>query len=285
MINLLSTSEIIKKYQLNANKKLGQNFILDKNFTDKIARSSGDLSGKNILEVGPGPGSLSRSILDLKPQKLTAIEMDQRCVLALGELKNFYGENFEIINDDALKIDEQKIYPTPFKIIANLPYNIATVLIFKWLKILPQIESMYLMVQKEVAQRITAKIGDNHYGRLSIMINLLCDSKIVFLVNKSVFVPAPKVESAVISIVPNPQKMQKFFDEIFLENFSFVVATAFNQRRKMLKSSLKNCFRKYNFNDKDGENLLTNLNISANFRAEQITIEQFVDITNNLMQK
>lgn len=285
MINLLSTSEIIKKYQLNADKKLGQNFILDKNFTDKIARSSGDLSGKNILEIGPGPGSLSRSILDLKPQKLTAIEMDSRCVLALDELKKFYGENFEIIHDDALKIDERKIYTTPFKIIANLPYNIATILIFKWLKILPQIESMHLMVQKEVGQRITAKIGDNHYGRLSMMINLLCDTKIVFLVNKSVFVPPPKVESAVISIVPNPQKMQKYFDEIFLENFSFVVATAFNQRRKMLKSSLKNCYTKYNINEKSALSLLTKLNISSNLRAEQITIEQFACITIDLMKK
>jgi len=285
MSQLLSTSELIKKYQLDAKKSLGQNFILDKNFTDKIAKSAGDLSNFEVLEIGPGPGGLTRSILDAGVKKLFVIEKDQRCILALKELQEFYGSRLEIIEGDALEIDETKIFNdnSQFKIIANLPYNIGTVLLFKWLKILPKIASMNLMLQKEVVQRICAKIGDKNYGRLAIMLNFLCDTKMLFEVNKMVFSPPPKITSAIVQIIPNAEKIEKYFDELFLENFSFVVANAFNQRRKMLKSSIKNCIKKYNLNDKDSENFLKNLNIFANLRAEQISIEQFAKITQNLM--
>ena len=210
MSQLLSTSELIKKYQLDAKKSLGQNFILDKNFTDKIAKSAGDLSNFEVLEIGAGPGGLTRSILDAGVKKLIVIEKDRRCVLALKELQEFYGSRLEIIEGDALEIDETKIFTqnSQFKIIANLPYNIGTVLIFKWLKILPKIASMNLMLQKEVVQRICAKIDDKNYGSLAIILNLLFDTKMLFEVNKMVFSPPPKITSAIVQRIPNAENIE-----------------------------------------------------------------------------
>jgi 16S rRNA (adenine1518-N6/adenine1519-N6)-dimethyltransferase len=271
-----STSELIKKYQLDAKKSLGQNFILDKNFTDKIAKSAGDLSNFEVLEIGAGPGGLTRSILDAGVKKLIVIEKDQRCILALKELQEFYGSRLEIIEGDALEIDETKIFSenSQFKIIANLPYNIGTVLIFKWLKILPKIASMHLMLQKEVVQRICAKIGDKNYGRLAIMLNLLCDTKMLFEVNKMVFSPPPKITSAIVQIVPNAEKIEKYFEKNNLKKFEKVVQQAFNQRRKMLKSSLKGAFI-----NQDLAEIFAQCNISGTKRAEEITIEEFWKIS------
>lgn len=272
----LSTSELIKKYQLDAKKSLGQNFILDKNFTDKIAKSAGDLSNFEVLEIGPGPGGLTRSILDAGVKKLFVIEKDQRCILALKELQEFYGSRLEIIEGDALEIDETKIFNnnSKFKIIANLPYNIGTVLIFKWLKILPQIASMNLMLQKEVVQRICAKIEDKNYGRLAIMLNLLCDTKMLFEVNKMVFSPPPKITSAIVQIIPNDEKIAKYFDKNNLRKFEIVVQQAFNQRRKMLKSSLKGAFT-----NRDLTEILNVCNIDGTKRAEELSIEEFWKIS------
>ena len=276
MSQLLSTSELIKKYQLDAKKSLGQNFILDKNFTDKIAKSAGDLSNFEVLEIGAGPGGLTRSILDAGVKKLIVIEKDQRCVLALKELQEFYGSRLEIIEGDALEIDETKIFTqnSQFKIIANLPYNIGTVLIFKWLKILPKIASMNLMLQKEVVQRICAKIGDKNYGRLAIMLNLLCDTKMLFEVNKMVFSPPPKITSAIVQIIPNAGKIEKYFEKNNLKKFEKVVQQAFNQRRKMLKSSLKGAFI-----NQDLTEIFAKCNIAGTKRAEEITIEEFWEIS------
>ena len=276
MSQLLSTSELIKKYQLDAKKSLGQNFILDKNFTDKIAKSAGDLSNFEVLEIGAGPGGLTRSILDAGVKKLIVIEKDQRCVLALKELQEFYGSRLEIIEGDALEIDETKIFTqnSQFKIIANLPYNIGTVLIFKWLKILPKIASMNLMLQKEVVQRICAKIGDKNYGRLAIMLNLLCDTKMLFEVNKMVFSPPPKITSAIVQIIPNAEKIEKYFEKNNLKKFEKVVQQAFNQRRKMLKSSLKGAFI-----NQDLTEIFAKCNIVGTKRAEEITIEEFWKIS------
>ena len=269
-MSLLSTSDLIKKYGLDAKKSLGQNFILDKNVTDKIVRAVGDLTDFEVLEVGPGPGSLSRSILDAGAKKLVAVEKDQRCLEALNELKNFYGERFEIIEGDALEIDETKILNSEkkFKIIANLPYNIGTALVFKWLKIAPEIASMHLMLQKEVVQRITAKPSEKHYGRLAVMINFLCHTKMVFLVNNSVFTPPPKVTSAIVEIIPRVKPLA----DVEFEKLEKVVAAAFNQRRKMLRSSLKSVF-----GDK-AENVLQNAGIKPDLRAENLTIEEFCQL-------
>jgi 16S rRNA (adenine1518-N6/adenine1519-N6)-dimethyltransferase len=272
----LSTSELIKKYQLDAKKSLGQNFILDKNFTDKIAKSAGDLSNYEVLEIGPGPGGLTRSILDAGVKKLFVIEKDQRCILALKELQEFYGSRLEIIEGDALEIDETKIFSdnSKFKIIANLPYNIGTVLIFKWLKILPKIASLNLMLQKEVVQRICAKIDDKNYGRLAIMLNLLCDTKMLFEVNKMVFSPPPKITSAIVQIIPNDEKIAKYFDKNNLRKFEIVVQQAFNQRRKMLKSSLKGAFV-----NRDLTEILSTCKIDGTMRAEELSIEEFWKIS------
>ena len=276
MSQLLSTSELIKKYQLDAKKSLGQNFILDKNFTDKIAKSAGDLSNFEVLEIGPGPGGLTRSILDAGVKKLFVIEKDQRCILALKELQEFYGSRLEIIEGDALEIDETKIFNdnSQFKIIANLPYNIGTVLIFKWLKILPKIASMNLMLQKEVVQRICAKIDDKNYGRLAIMLNLLCDTKMLFEVNKMVFSPPPKITSAIVQIIPNAEKIEKYFEKNNLKKFEKIVQQAFNQRRKMLKSSLKGAVV-----NQDLAEIFLQCNIDGTKRAEELSIEEFWKIS------
>jgi 16S rRNA (adenine1518-N6/adenine1519-N6)-dimethyltransferase len=295
---LPSTSDLIKKYGLDAKKSLGQNFILDKNFTDKIARVAGDLTDFEVLEIGPGPGSLTRSILDAGAKKLTVIEKDERCLAALQELKNFYGERLEIVAGDALTIKElvilgsqsrgsQETYlprssalqakddevggKKKLKIIANLPYNIGTVLLFKWLKISDKIESMHLMLQKEVVQRIVARVGENHYGRLAVMVNFLCETKMLFTVSPTVFTPQPKVTSAIVQIIPR----QKPLANVEFKKLEKVVAAAFNQRRKMLRSSLKSIFE-------NPEEILRKVGIKPELRAENLTIEEFCKIAENL---
>lgn len=283
-----TTSELIKKYALDAKKSLGQNFILDKNFTDKIARAAGDLTNFEVLEIGPGPGSLTRSILDAGAKKLTVIEKDERCLEALNELKNFYGERLEIINADALTYDPSSLFElrrtglrlTPnalrltsqkFKIIANLPYNIGTVLLFKWLKISDKIESMHLMLQKEVVQRIVARPGENHYGRLAVMVNFLCETKMLFSVSPTVFTPQPKVTSAIVQIIPRKKPLAN----VEFEKLEKVVAAAFNQRRKMLRSSLKSIFE-------NPEEVLKEAKIKPELRAENLTIEEFCKLAEKL---
>lgn len=282
---LPTTSDLIKKYGLDAKKSLGQNFILDKNFTDKIARAAGDLSEFAVLEIGPGPGSLTRSILDAGAKRLVAIEKDQRCLEALGELKVFYGERFEIIADDALEIDELVILgrasdrgsqefersSKKFKIIANLPYNIGTVLLFKWLKIAPQIASMHLMLQKEVVDRIIAKPNSHHYGRLAVMVNFLCETKMVFKVSPTVFTPPPKVTSAIVEIIPRAKPLA----DVDFKKLEKVVAAAFGQRRKMVKSGLKSVFE-------NPEEILKEVGIRSDLRPENLTIEEFCRIAQKL---
>lgn len=279
---LPSTSELIKKYGLDAKKSLGQNFILDKNFTDKIAKAAGDLSDYEILEIGPGPGSLTRSILDNGAKKLIVIEKDERCLAALYELQKFYGSRLEIINADALEIDEKILFTSgcraqsydqnkkKFKIIANLPYNIGTVLLVKWLKISSQIESMTLMLQKEVVERIVAKKGDKHYGRLAIMTAHLADAKLLFTVNRNVFNPPPKVTSAIVHIIPRHDNV----DSVEFEKLEKIVAKAFSQRRKMIKSALKG----YYFNNIDLALALQKAQIAETLRAEEITVAQFCNL-------
>jgi 16S rRNA (adenine1518-N6/adenine1519-N6)-dimethyltransferase len=271
-MTLPSTSALIKKYQLDAQKSLGQNFILDKNFTDKIVASTGDLTNSIILEIGPGPGSLTRSILDAGCKKLIVIEKDRRCIALLEEFKEFYGERLEIIEGDAMEIDELQITNgEKFKIIANLPYNVGTPLIFKWLKISDKISSMTLMLQKEVVERIVAKSGEKNYGRLAVMINFLCKTRMVFKVNRSVFTPPPKVTSAIVEITPR----EKPLVDVEFKKLERVVAGAFSQRRKMLRSSLKATFQ-------DADQTLVEAGINPQLRAETLTIEEFCRLAGRL---
>jgi len=267
MQNLPSTNDLAKKYGLFAKKSLGQNFLFDHKITDKIAESSGEISGKNILEIGPGPGGLTRSILQKNPKKLIVIEQDSRVIPLLEEIRaNF--PNLEIIHGDALKLDVGAIFGgEKFKIIANLPYNIGTVLLFKWLETPENIESMTLLLQKEVVQRIVAAPNNKNYGRLSVMVNSFCDSKSLFDIAPGSFVPAPKVTSSLVKITPK-------ISDVDFEILSKIAATAFNQRRKMLRSSLKSL-------NLDVENWLKKSNIKSDLRAEQLSLDDFANLTKN----
>ena len=272
MKSLPTTSDFIKKYHLSTKKSLGQNFILDKSFTDKIISKIGDIRGDNVLEIGPGPGCLSRSILDGGVKKLISIEKDQRCVNALKELQDFYGEKFIVAQEDALEVDELNLYgEEKFRIIANLPYNIGTVLLFKWLKIASNISSMYLMLQKEVVDRITAQKGEKNYGRLAVMISFLCETRNVMNVGKHIFNPPPKVVSAIVEIIPRDKPL---FDVDFAK-LELVTRTCFAQRRKMIKSSLKGIL-------KDPGVVLNNIGIDTNLRPENLSIEEFCKIAQKL---
>ncbi len=270
MQNLVSTKELAKKYNLLAKKSLGQNFLFDHKITDKIANKSGQIEGKNILEIGPGPAGLTRSILKNNPKKLVVIEQDERAISLLEEIKTYY-PNLEIIHGDALKIDANKIFSNQkFKIIANLPYNIGTVLLFQWLENLQNIESMTLLLQKEVVQRIISKPNSKKYGRLAVMINSFCESKSLFDIAPGSFVPAPKVTSSLVQITP----LEKLNNNIDFKVLSKICAAAFSQRRKMLRSSLKSL-------NIDVEDLLTKCNIDPSLRAEQLSLEDFSKLANN----
>ncbi|MFN7038798.1 MAG: 16S rRNA (adenine(1518)-N(6)/adenine(1519)-N(6))-dimethyltransferase RsmA [Alphaproteobacteria bacterium] len=267
MDKFLPLKQIVEKYNLAAKKSLGQNFLFDQNLTDKIVRASGNVTGKNILEIGPGPGGLTRSILACNISKLVAIEPDIRCIEALKELQNHYGDKFEIVNGDALKIAVKDIFPTGMKIIANLPYNIATVLFFQWLNDIEYFESLTLMFQKEVAMRIIAKPSTKAYGRVSVMAQAFADIEHAFDIPPSAFVPRPKITSSVINIIPHNKNPH--IDKSKLSNLCKI---AFNHRRKLLKSALSSFI----------PNILEiyeQLDIHPNARAEELTIEQFCKLS------
>ena len=271
---LPSTSQIVKKYSLGAKKSLGQNFILDSNLTDKIARQAGCLKDSYVLEIGGGPGGLTKSILKLNPKNLTVIEQDERCILALEEIKTFYPTQLKIIKGNALQFDIAGFFANDLindtsnnnkiKIIANLPYNIATELLFKWLTKLQNVELMILMFQKEVVERIIAKPGYKTFGRLAVMVNFFCETKKLFDISPSSFTPSPKVTSSLIMIKPRTKPIM----DVDFKILEKICATAFSQRRKMIKSSLKSICT-------DSNNWLKECDINPNLRAEQLTLEQF----------
>jgi 16S rRNA (adenine1518-N6/adenine1519-N6)-dimethyltransferase len=268
ILNLPSISDTLREHGFFTKKSLGQNFIFDLNVTTKIVRHAGDLKGRVVIEVGPGVGSLSRPILLAGPEKLIVIEKDARTLPILAKLKEIAPDQFEIISEDALNIDYKKIkeqYNKPIKIIANLPYNVGTELLLRWLENAEMFESLTLMFQREVAERICAKAGSEHYGRLSIIAQILCDCKIQFDVAPTVFFPPPKVFSSVVSIIPYPKPKY----DVDLEKLKKVTRSAFSQRRKSIRNSLKEAF------GSEVENVLAKLDIDSNLRAENLTIEQF----------
>ncbi len=271
---LPSISDTLKEHGFFTKKNLGQNFIFDLNVTSKIVRHSGDLKGRVVIEIGPGVGSLSRPILMNNPEKLIVIEKDDRTLPILGKLKEIAGDKLEIISDDALNIDYRKIkeqYGKPLKIIANLPYNVGTELLLRWLDDIDIFESLTLMFQLEVAERICAKPSDEHYGRLSIIADLLCDCKIQFDVAPTVFFPQPKVYSAIVSIIPRAEPKYK----VDMQKLKNLTRHAFSQRRKSIRNSLKPAFP----ND-DVEEILKKLNIDSDLRSENLTVEQFCQLAN-----
>ncbi len=262
--------ETIATYELHAQKNLGQNFLLDLNLTRKIARAAGDLSSCPIIEIGPGPGGLTRALLIEGAQNVCAIEYDPRAIIALAPLVEAAQGRLEVISGDALRIDwgtfriDHKV-----KIVANLPYNIATPLLIGWLKNYHHYESLTLMFQREVAERLVAKCDTRAYGRLSVITQWFMNAEILFNVPASAFVPAPKVVSSIVRLVPRPQP----FQDIAVEKLEKFLAVAFNQRRKMLRVTLKSIF-------KDPTAVLLSEGIDPTRRAETLTLEEFGRLTN-----
>ncbi|WP_105373666.1 16S rRNA (adenine(1518)-N(6)/adenine(1519)-N(6))-dimethyltransferase RsmA [Neorhizobium huautlense] len=266
--------DVIQRHGLDAKKALGQNFLLDLNLTQKIARSAGPLDGVTVFEVGPGPGGLTRAILSLGAKKVIAVERDSRCLPALAEIGKHYPGRLEVIEGDALKTDFSALAPEgPVKIIANLPYNVGTQLLINWL--LPENgqwppfwESLTLMFQKEVGLRIVADEDDDHYGRLGVLAGWRTDAHMVFDVPPQAFTPPPKVTSTVVHLIPrtNPLPCE-------VAKLERVTQAAFGQRRKMLRQSLKPV---------GGEALLVKAGIDPARRAETLSVEEFVRLANSL---
>lgn len=264
--------DVIADYNLKADKRLGQNFLHDTNITDKIVRHSGNITQHTVLEIGPGTGILTRSILYYGAKHVVAIEKDPRCIPIIESLQTLTAASLELLHDDALTFDEAFFrHHAPLKVIANLPYNIGTELLFNWLEHIEYFDSFTIMLQKEVAQRITAEVGTKHYGYLAILTQLLCDAKIVMTLPPEAFIPAPKVESSVVHI----QKRQTPLFEVDSKALKSVAHALFSQRRKMIRASLKQLTESPN-------ELCEELEISPTFRPENLTIEQICALTNAL---
>lgn len=232
--DLPSLSEIVKSQGLGANKKLGQHFLLDMNLTDKIARLAEPLAGHSVAEIGPGPGGLTRALLLRGVEKLTAIEMDERFIPTLAQIGDLSGGRLEIAQGDALKYDIASNLPAPRKIVANLPYNVGTKMLINWVSASPLFwTQMVLMFQLEVAQRVVARAGEAHYGRLAILCQSVAHCRLAFEVPARAFTPPPKVDSAVIVLEP----LDTPFED--LKILGRVTQAAFGQRRKMLRRSLR----------------------------------------------
>ena len=259
--------QVIDSHGIAAKKSLGQNFLLDLNLTAKIARLAGDLTGADVLEIGPGPGGLTRGLLAEGARRVLAIEKDERCMSALAEIAARYPGQLEVINADALEFDARAHLNQPIKIAANLPYNVGTELLVRWLTPAqwpPYWESLTLMFQREVAQRIVATPGSKAYGRLALLAQWRADASIVLDLPPEAFTPAPKVSSAVVHLTALPAPR-------FPANpatLNRVVAAAFNQRRKMLRSALKGVSPAI-------EDHLIAAGIKPTERAEQVGLEGF----------
>ena len=258
---------VIAEHGLSARKSMGQNFLLDLNLTAKIARQVGDLAGSDILEIGPGPGGLTRGLLAEGARRVLAVEKDRRCLPALAQIADAYPGRLEVIEGDALAIDPLARLTPPIRIAANLPYNIGTELLVRWLTPdawPPVWQSLTLMFQREVAQRIVAAPGSKAYGRLAILAQWRCDARIAMDLPPQAFIPAPKVSSAVVHLTALPAPRFPADAQVL----SRVVAMAFNQRRKMLRSCLRGL-------GPGIEDLLQASGIDPTARAEEIGLEAF----------
>lgn len=268
--------EVIAAHELAAKKSLGQNFLLDLNLTAKIARLAGDLSGADVLEIGPGPGGLTRGLLAEGARRVLAIEKDPRCMPALAEIAAYYPDRLIAINGDALTVNPLEHLRPPIKIAANLPYNVGTELLVQWLtppEWPPFWESLTLMFQLEVAQRIIATPGSKAYGRLALLAQWRTNPKIVMELPPEAFSPPPKVNSAVVHLTALPAP--RF--EANPATLNKVVAAAFNQRRKMLRSALKSV-------SPDIEEHMVAVGIKPTERAEQLDLEAFCALARSLDQ-
>ncbi|MER9843988.1 16S rRNA (adenine(1518)-N(6)/adenine(1519)-N(6))-dimethyltransferase RsmA [Mesorhizobium australicum] len=267
--------DVIERHGLQAKKALGQNFLLDLNLTGKIARSAGDLTNATVIEVGPGPGGLTRALLSNGARRVVAIERDERCLAALAEISAHYPGRLEVISGDALKTDFAALVAAAagdsgqVRIVANLPYNIGTELLVRWLTVTdwpPFYASMTLMFQREVAQRIVASPDSDAYGRLSVLAGWRTQARIAFDVPPQAFTPPPKVTSSVVHLEPRATPLPAD-----VKKLGRVTEAAFGQRRKMLRQSVKSL---------GGEALLERVGIDPTRRAETLSVEEFVRLTN-----
>ncbi|PTE15010.1 16S rRNA (adenine(1518)-N(6)/adenine(1519)-N(6))-dimethyltransferase RsmA [Pseudogemmobacter blasticus] len=259
--------EVIAAHDLVAKKQLGQNFLLDLNLTAKIARCAGDLTGCDVLEVGPGPGGLTRGLLAEGARHVVAVEKDARALPALAEIAAAYPGRLTVLHGDALDLDLSAHLRPPVKVVANLPYNVGTELLVRWLTPAvwpPFWSSLTLMFQKEVAERIVARPRGDHYGRLALLAQWRAEAKIVMSLPPEAFVPAPKVHSAVVHLTALPAPRYPATEKVLMR----ITAMAFNQRRKMLRSSLKGL-------SPDIEDRLLAAGIPPTARAEEISLEAF----------
>lgn len=276
MTELPSLRETVDSHGLMAKKALGQNFLLDQNVTDKIIRSSlaargiSDFSGEDVFEIGPGPGGLTRAVLKTNPHSLTVIEMDERCIEIMQELQTVCGATLQIVNGDALEFDFGLKTERPKSIVSNLPYHISVPLLLGFLRQMRNFNSLTLMFQKEVAERISAEPNNKNYGRLSVISQLVCKVKPLFNLNPNCFVPAPKIWSSVLLFLPqeNIPTAEEF------KKLEKITEVAFGQRRKMIRQSLK---------------ILPNLEkaceiagVSLTDRAENITPKQYLILAQNI---
>jgi 16S rRNA (adenine1518-N6/adenine1519-N6)-dimethyltransferase len=265
--------DVIRRHDLAARKSLGQNFLLDLNLTGRIARAAGPLDDVTVLEVGPGPGGLTRALLTEGAAHVLAVERDSRAIAALAEIAEHFPGRLSIVEDDALTFDPRSRISSPTRIVANLPYNIATPLLIGWLSTEPWppwFDMMVLMFQREVAERIVAPPGSKTYGRLSVLAQWRCEAKLLFDIAPSAFVPPPKVTSSLVRFVPKQAPLP--CDRRQLER---VTQAAFGQRRKMLRQSLKSL-------TPDPATLLAAAGIDPTARAEEIPIEGFVKLAQTL---
>ena len=257
-------SEVIRRHRLGARKSLGQHFLLDLNLTAKIVRLAGDLAGKTVLEIGPGPGGLTRALLAAGAARVVAVERDRRCQAALADLVVASGGRLLVIDADALKLDETAVLDGPAVVVSNLPYNIATRLLVKWLDRLQLFERLTLMFQKEVADRLTAKPRSKAYGRLSVVVQWRMATRALFDLPPRAFTPPPKVTSALVGFEPRAEPLAPA-DPKCLER---VVAAAFGQRRKMLRSSLKGLVA-------DPSPVLRAAGLAPESRAEELDVTDY----------
>jgi 16S rRNA (adenine1518-N6/adenine1519-N6)-dimethyltransferase len=266
--------EVIRRHDLSAKKSLGQNFLLDLNLTARIARAGGPLDGVTVVEIGPGPGGLTRALIASGARRVIAVERDSRAVAALEEIAAHYPGRLTVVPGDALTVDVGPYLDDgPMRIVANLPYNIATALLVRWLAVEPWppwFDVMVLMFQREVAERIAAKPGEKPYGRLAVLAGWRTETKIMFDVAPSAFVPPPKVTSSVVRLIPRAVPLR-----CTRSTLERVTAAAFGQRRKMLRQSLRAL-------GIDPTQLLAAAGIDGAVRAEEVSIEGFVALANAL---
>ena len=273
-LSLPPLREVIRQHGLDADKRLGQHFLLDLNLTAKIARAAGDLSGATAIEIGPGPGGLTRALLNTAAEQIVAIERDPRCVAALTPLIKAAEGRLTLVEADALEVDLAALVPGRRAIVANLPYNVATPLLVGWLRQAGAFESLTLMFQREVALRLVAEPRSKDYGRLSVMTQWLMESALLFDLQPQAFTPPPKVTSSVVRLVPRLPGA----DEPDFAAMERVVAAAFGQRRKMLRAALRGFA-------KDPVALLAAAGIDPTARAEELTVEDFRRLARESSQK